>query len=120
MLQDEVDTECAALDRNRIFDVISGEIAAGSPISEKHKSLEFKKGGTIEMEKQHQLDLIENSVIKISAPVTVISFFSSPSSAALTPSRCSTGSGGCVLANTARSAWRRPHACSFPLVNRSA
>ena len=53
-MQDEVDTECAALDRNRIFDVISGEIAAGGPISEKHKGLEFKK--KIETEKHHQFN----------------------------------------------------------------
>lgn len=42
MLQDEVDAELAAFDRNRIFDVISDKIAARSPISEKHKGLEVK------------------------------------------------------------------------------
>ena len=41
------------MDTNRIFDVISGEIAAGGPISEKHKGLEKKK---IETEKHHQFN----------------------------------------------------------------
>lgn len=42
VLQDEVDAELAAFDRNRIFDVISDKITARSPISEKHKGLEVK------------------------------------------------------------------------------
>lgn len=52
-------------------------------------------------------------------PVTVFSLYSLPSSAALTQSRCNTGSEGSVWGNTARPAWPRRHACSFPLANRS-
>ncbi len=42
VLQDEVHSELAASDRNRICDVISDEVAARAPIAEKHKSLEVK------------------------------------------------------------------------------
>lgn len=51
VLQDEVNAELVAHDRNRICDVILDKVAARSPIREKHKGLEVKRGN-IRREKQ--------------------------------------------------------------------
>lgn len=117
MLQDEVDAEVAVFDRNRIFDVISDKIAARSPISEKHKGLEVKWGKT-EQKNNSMLHNV-NVLTILFVPVTVFSLYSLPSSAALTQSRCNTGSEGSVWGNTARPAWPRRRACIFSLANRS-